>query len=189
MDQEKFQIMLDIFKVLADATRLKIVGMVAEKPCSVEELSERLKLKASTVSHHLNRLKEAKLVAMERDKNVHFYHLCTEQLHFLSKDILSLDQVTAPEDDKQFWTEKVLKTFVIDDKLTKIPASRKKREVVLNWLVQKYERHKKYPEKELNQIISQYHNDTATLRREMIAFKLMERNNQVYWRTEQKPGL
>lgn len=187
MDSEKFQLVLDLFKVLADETRLRIVGMVAEKACSVEELSERLELKPPTVSHHLQRLKEAGLVKMERDKNAHLYRLQTEQLHFLSKDILALEAVAAPEaDDSRRWEDKVLKTYLINRKLDKIPATRKKREVILNWLIQHFEQGRKYPEKELNQIIRAYHEDTATLRRELIAAKLMQREQQIYWRTEKE---
>ncbi len=42
------------FKVLSDANRLKIIGLLAHQPYSVEELAALLGLKASTVSHHLS---------------------------------------------------------------------------------------------------------------------------------------
>ena len=54
--------LVTFFKALADSSRLKIVGLLAEKPYSVEELAELLSLKASTVSHHLSRLAEVGLV-------------------------------------------------------------------------------------------------------------------------------
>ena len=54
--------LVTFFKALADSNRLKIVGLLAEKPYSVEELAEVLQLKPSTVSHHLARLSEAGLV-------------------------------------------------------------------------------------------------------------------------------
>ena len=48
--------LVTFFKALADSSRLKIVGLLAEKSYSVEELAELLNLKASTVSHHLAKL-------------------------------------------------------------------------------------------------------------------------------------
>ncbi len=51
------------FKALADANRLKIVGLLARQPYSVEELAALLDLKPSTVSHHLSRLAEVGLVS------------------------------------------------------------------------------------------------------------------------------
>jgi hypothetical protein len=183
MDLERYNYLLSLFKVLADDTRLRILGMVAEKPCSVEELASRLKLKEPTVSHHLTRLGQANLLKMERDKNSHYYQLIPNVLQNLSKEILSLEAITAPEQDTQDqWELKIIKTFIINGKLSQIPASRKKREVVLAHLLQAFEHEREYPEKELNQILSQYHEDVATLRREFIAFGWMSRENQIYKR-------
>jgi len=54
--------LLNFFKALADANRLKIVGLLAQKPHTVEELAALLDIKPSTVSHHLARLSDAGLV-------------------------------------------------------------------------------------------------------------------------------
>ena len=54
--------LLQFFKALADANRLKMVGLLAQHPRSGEELAALLDLKASTVSHHLSRLAGAGLV-------------------------------------------------------------------------------------------------------------------------------
>ncbi len=183
MDLERYHRMLALFKVLADDTRLRILGMVAEKPCTVEELAARLQLKESTVSHHLQRLREAELVSMERDKNARLYQFQNEQLHQLSREMLSLDHVTAPEppQSESIWEDKVLQTFLVDGKLSKIPATRKKREVILRWLVTHFEAQRRYSEKEVNQLIAQYHEDVATLRRELIGYGWLKRENQIYW--------
>ena len=47
---------LNFVKALADANRLKIVGLLARRPYSGEELAALLDLKPSTVSHHLSKL-------------------------------------------------------------------------------------------------------------------------------------
>lgn len=76
----------------------------------------------------------------------------------------------------------MLKAFVDGVRLIKIPGSRKKRDVILEWLIQDFQPGVRYPEKELNEIIQRHHPDTATLRREFIATKRMQRRNGVYWR-------
>jgi hypothetical protein len=37
-----------------------------------------------------------------------------------------------------------------------------------------------YPEQELNQIIKPIHADTATLRRELVGYNMMQRENNIY---------
>jgi len=186
MDSERFQILLTIFKVLADETRLRIVGMVAQQPCSVEELATRLELKAPTVSHHLQRLKAAGLVSMQRDKNAHLYRLEPNQIHKLSRELQGLQEVAAPEAQQAaaVWEDKVLQTFLVQGQLLRIPAMRKKREVIMRWLAEQFEPQRRYSEKEVNALLKRYHEDVATLRRELVAFRLLAREQQIYWRLE-----
>jgi hypothetical protein len=78
--------------------------------------------------------------------------------------------------------EKVLKSYLDGISLIKIPASRKKRLVVLRWLVRKFELEVTYTERQINEILGRHHSDYATLRRELIGYQLMERENGFYWR-------
>ena len=57
--------LVTFFKALADKNRLKIVGLLAEKSYSVEELATLLGLKPPTVSHHLAKLVDVGLVSRE----------------------------------------------------------------------------------------------------------------------------
>ncbi len=67
MDQPDDLRALRIFhKALADVNRLRIVRRLAEAPATVTELIEHVGLSQPLVSHHLRRLREAGLVAMER---------------------------------------------------------------------------------------------------------------------------
>jgi len=47
-----------------------------------------------------------------------------------------------------------------------------------------FEEGKRYPEKEVNQILERYHEDYAQLRRSMIDTCLMKRENGMYWRVD-----
>jgi hypothetical protein len=66
--------------------------------------------------------------------------------------------------------------------LKEIPSNRKKRLVILKWLAARFERERRYPEDEVNEMIKRSHPDTATLRRELIGNHLMQREAGVYWR-------
>jgi DNA-binding transcriptional ArsR family regulator len=66
--------LVDFFKAFADANRLKIVGLLARQPYSVEELAVLLDLKASTVSHHLAKLAQIGLVSAKADSYYNIYH-------------------------------------------------------------------------------------------------------------------
>lgn len=193
MKQEQFQTLLQFFKVLADESRLKILGILANQECSVEELAVLMQLKEPTVSHHLSRLKELNLVTMRPEGNSRIYQLDSEVLQSISKEILSPEKIAslAEDVDPEAWESKVLRNYLEIDinsnegtqRIKEIPASRKKRLVILKWLVSKFELGINYSEREVNDIINLYHPDYATLRRELISCKLMQRDNGVYWRT------
>lgn len=184
MSNFDFDTLLNFFKVLANENRLKLVGILSQAECSVEDLAARLQLKEPTVSHHLNKLKELNLVAMRSQGNTHFYQLNVDTLSNLNKSLFSPEQMASWTDDipVSAWSAKVLQDYLNGDRLKEIPASRKKRRVVLQWLVEKFELTRTYTEKEVNQILSKYHDDYATLRREFIGYQLMQRNNGIYQR-------
>lgn len=181
--EDKFYTLLRFFKALADENRLKIIGILANQECSVEELAALLQLKDPTVSHHLAKLKEINLVQMRPEGNTHLYKLDSEALQSISKEIFTPDNMVSLVDvDTQAWESKVLKNFMESGVLKEIPASRKKRLVILKWLASQFDLGVNYPERMVNEILKRYHPDCATLRRELIGYQLMQRENGVYWR-------
>jgi hypothetical protein len=190
MNPEDFQRLLQLLKILAEESRLKLVGLLANRALSVGELAEQLDLKEPTVSHHLARLQQLGLVKMQAEGTTHRYQLVNETLHRLSKDLFTVEQVASIADnvEGERWERKVLKTYFEGDRLTQIPSMRKKRNVILNWLVGQFETGTRYPEARINEVIKRHHPDSATLRREMIMTGLMERKDGVYWRTGDGPA-
>jgi hypothetical protein len=174
-------------KVLANETRLKLVGLLATRERSVGELAEILGLKEPTISHHLAKLSAAGLVGMRAAGTVHFYRLDGEALQRLSQELFATEQVVslAGQSDADAWERKVLRTFLKGGRLDKIPDTRKKRDVILRWLVSRFDEGRRYPEREVNEIIQRHHPDSATLRRELIGAGLMQREAGVYWRLPQ----
>src|SRR5215211_471098 len=184
MEPEAFQTLLEFLKVLAHESRLKMLGLLAGREYSVRELAELLDLKEPTISHHLAKLQELDPVQMRAEGTTHRYRLKNETLQRLNRDLFTPEQVASIVDNVvgEPWERKVLQTYLIGNQLTKIPDTRKKRDVVLNWLVTQFEEGVRYPEAQVNAILKRYHPDTATLRRELIGNKLMQRENGIYWR-------
>lgn len=76
--------------------------------------------------------------------------------------------------------ERAVDTFFEAGKLKSIPVGREKREAILRHLVAKLEPQRVYEEAEINQFLSNFYPDFCTLRRELIASKLMVRKNSKY---------
>jgi len=179
--------LITFFKALADANRLKIVGLLAEKSYSVEELAALLKLKPSTVSHHLSKLTEAELVTSRAESYYSVYQLDKKLLEEKSRRLFSRTELSnvAAEVDVDAYDNKVIKDYSKrNGSLKTLPAQRKKLEAILRHVVKSFDVGKRYNEKRVNEILAQYHEDTATLRRELVGYGLMKREGGggEYWR-------
>ena len=179
--------LLTFFKALADANRLKIVGLLSEHEYSVEHLAALLNLRPPTVSHHLKLLAEAGLVSARAESYYNLYQLETAVLEKIARHLGEQDKLPrmAAEVDLEAYDRKVLRDILLPDgRLKVIPAQRKKREVILRHILNEFQPEVRYSEHQVNEILSRFHDDTATLRREMITYKLMKRAEGEYWRID-----
>jgi len=179
--------LLDFFKALADENRLKIVGLLAQKPSSVEGLAAVLGLSQSTTSHHLSRLANSGLVSARADGHYYIYSLNTEALKELSQRLLNDENLAGLSQDTSgdVFEHKVMKAFVDPEgRITAFPAQEKKQLVLLRYVLNAFEPGRRYTEKEVNEILSRYNEDTASLRRELVEYKMMAREGGggLYWR-------
>jgi len=172
--------LLVFFSALSDANRLKIVGLLAQKDYSVEELAEILGLRASTVSHHLSKLSKVGLVSAQAESYYNVYHLNAGMLQEMSKSIFDAEALPglAAGVDLDAYDRKVVADFTLDDgRLKNLPAQRKKLDAVLRYVVQVFEEGQRFSEREVNEKLARFFRDTASLRREMIGAKLLERDS------------
>lgn len=176
--------LLTFFKALADANRLKIIGLLSQQPYSVEQLAAMLNLRPPTVSHHLKLLSEAGLVSARAESYYNVYQLESSALEQIASSLVAQDRLPqmASEVDLGAYDRMVLRNILLPDgRLKVIPAQRKKREVVLRHILKDFQPGIHYSEQQVNEILARYHDDTATLRREMIVYKLMQRAGGEYW--------
>ena len=82
--------------------------------------------------------------------------------------------------------EKVLKAYFkdgLDGPIETIPSKEKKKLIVLQHIVTKFEKGHSYNEKEVNAILKEINADFVSLRRHLIEYGFMDRNNEgsTYW--------
>ena len=177
--------LVSFFKALADANRLKIVGLLAQQPYSVEQLAAILHLRPSTVSHHLSKLAEVGLVSAKADSYYNVYQLEEETLQKTRLLFSQQDLAAVVEDvDLDAYDRKVVEDYSLPNgRLKTIPSQRKKLEAILRYVVTSFEPGVQYNEKRVNEILSRFHDDTASLRRELVGNRLMQRTSdgEAYW--------
>ena len=181
--------LLAFFKALSNANRLKIVALLPKEPLSVEEMAEILGLNSSTVSHHLSKLTKVGLVSARPESYYNVYTLELSVLSDMAERLLSADMLpTVAEDvDVDAYDRKVLKTFLDENgRLIDFPAQQKKEEAVLRYIVKVFEPGRRYSEKEVTEILSQFNEDYARLRRDLVSLGFMKREGGggTYWRIE-----
>ncbi|HEY3269141.1 MAG TPA: metalloregulator ArsR/SmtB family transcription factor [Armatimonadota bacterium] len=173
-----------LFKALADERRLRIAGLLSQKALSVEEIAAAVDLAPATVSHHLGYLRRAGLVDSVRQQYYTVYTLTPEPLLDAMRSLAERPAPPDLEDDLDKYDRKILKENMVDGRFVRIPAQRKKRDVLLRFLLKLFEPERRYPEKEVNLIILEYHDDFATFRRELVDGGYMAREAGIYWRID-----
>lgn len=73
LDEHTLFLTTQIFKALSDPTRVRILILLSQKECSVNEIANRLSLSQSTVSHQLRFLKQLRLVKSRREGTMAYY--------------------------------------------------------------------------------------------------------------------
>jgi biotin operon repressor len=175
------------FRALSDVSRLKIAGLLAEGPLSVEQLAAMLGLRPSTISHHLGRLAKAGLVSARAEGYYSVYSFDASALEAMARKLLAPETLptAAALADRSGYDRKVLGDFLYPNgRLKSIPAQHKKLLVVLRHLAASFDPDKRYWERQVNEILGRFHADTATLRRELVGAGFLEREAGQYWRTE-----
>ncbi|OPA81384.1 transcriptional regulator [Paenibacillus selenitireducens] len=73
LDDETLFMVSQTFKALSDTTRIRILHLLSQRECAVNEIAEELSLMQSTVSHQLRFLKNLRLVKFRRAGTTLYY--------------------------------------------------------------------------------------------------------------------
>ncbi len=180
-DDERCQRAARFVGALSDEERLRIAARLLAGAWTVGDLGAALGLPPAAVARHLARLEQAGLVERPPGEPGR-WRLDRQALRdyaaVAAPEAAALERPTSPDP----WADKVLHDFFVGERLKEVPASRKKRLVVLIWLAERFEPGRAYPEREVNLILQRHHPDFAWLRRELVDHRLLLREGGVYWR-------
>lgn len=175
-----------LFKALADETRIRIAALIGARPLSVQEIAAAIEVTPATVSHHLAILRRVGLAEAAHEQYYTVYRFRHQPLLDALRALAAHPLQPDADDDLAKYDRKVLATYLVDGKLASIPTQRKKRDVILRFLLDQFEPGRIYSEREVNQLLVAYHDDVATLRRELVSdhLPLLTREHGRYWRVE-----
>jgi len=175
--------MLSLVKLLSNLIRLKIIGLLALQPRSLEQLATALSLSPKELVHHLDALTDGGLVAVNGQR---VYSLEEKSLEQRAQRLLAQSRPSAAEsEDLDAFDRKVLSDFMgRDGRLRSLPTQHKKLLSVLRYCSKLFEPGVRYTERDVNQTLARVHDDTAALRRALVDHRFMARSSGIYWRTD-----
>jgi ArsR family transcriptional regulator, zinc-responsive transcriptional repressor len=86
LPDEQASLVVEVFRMLADATRVRVLWSLTQREMSVNELAEHVGKPAPSVSQHLAKLRMARLVRTRRDGTTIFYSLENDHIRQLVID-------------------------------------------------------------------------------------------------------
>ena len=185
-NQAFYEELLLFFKALSDPNRLRMVGLLSERSYFVEEIAERLGISVSTASHHLARLSKVGLVTAAPEGHYYRYTLKPDVLHEMSQRILSQETMQGLQQQAKplSFEEKVYHTFLDEEgRILAFPKQEKKFAVLIHYVFKVFKPGQVYTGKVVDEMLQRFSADTASLRRALIEYHLMERSKDgtQYW--------
>ncbi|WP_246003508.1 ArsR/SmtB family transcription factor [Nocardioides aurantiacus] len=87
-DEEQVDLAVEVFRMLADATRIKLLWVLAGGEAPVGDLTDAVSKPQALVSQHLAKLRMARLVTTRRQGSYVYYRLANNHVHQLVADAL-----------------------------------------------------------------------------------------------------
>jgi hypothetical protein len=171
---------MDLIGLLADGDRLRVFAAVVLGHESVAEIREATGLDARAVGTALARLTASGLVLEDKRG----YHVDEHEIRATARDRAAAEEAVDEHEGETPERAKVLRAFLKDGRLTSIPTSGTKRQVILDVIAQDFEPGKRYSEKQVNLVLGKRYADTASLRRYLVDEGFLEREGGAgrYWR-------
>ena len=179
--------MLDFIKAMSDADRLRIVGVLVQHSATITQIASELDMPFRDTFNHLAYLEFVGTVRKVDDR----YVLDSKASAALSRDQFGGERQTyvpAPNLDEK--SRRVLKTCLnADGSIKRLPSSLGKPaqfRIVLEYLIQAFTPDTIYTEREVNEVIRRFNQDTAGLRRDLVDAGLLARESDGsrYWRVK-----
>ena len=178
MNEAQTESLMQFFKAVGQPERVKILGLLANRPYSVADLADLLDMRETAVIHHLDKLKKAHLVRENSLAFTYSYQVNRDTLDRLNGIILEDAPATT-------FADSVMEKYVSDGQnLKEIPLDPAERLVILEWLVEDFEFGRRYSLAEVNEIIEQHSRNRAQLRWLLLSARLLKHVENTFWRLE-----
>ena len=174
----------ELLRLLLDPDRLAVAGCLASRAMTTKEVVDATGRTQRVVLTAIGDLRAAGLVTVDDEQ----YRIDTAALRDAAKAAAELDVPMDPTvgygmtEDEQA----ILSRFFAGRTLTEIPASRAKRQVLLQRLALEFDVGRRYTEREVNDILFVFHPDWSTLRRYLVDEGFLDREHlddqSWYWR-------
>lgn len=164
--------------LLAEPDRLTTFAAVVLGASTPSEVAARTGLPARQVVVALRRLEAGGLVSSAGGRIV-------AEANAFKESVREHAPSPAAEEDLDPDRAKaaVLRAFVRDGRIVRMPAARGKRRIILEHVAASFEPGIRYPERAVDAILRAWHDDHASLRRYLVDEGLMSREDGIYWRT------
>ncbi|RZT64050.1 ArsR family transcriptional regulator [Microcella alkaliphila] len=97
-ESEYVELAVEVFSMLADATRIRIILALRDQELSVNHLADIVDKSAPAVSQHLAKLRLARIVSTRQEGTKVFYRLTNEHARQLVADAIFQAQHTLSND-------------------------------------------------------------------------------------------
>ncbi len=164
--------------LLAEPERLKVVAAIVLGSETVEDIAKVTRLPVRSVEVAVARLAAGGLLEGDRSRLA----LAEKELQVVVRNAAA-EREAGERLGIPPAASDVLRRFIRNGRLVAIPMARSKRLIVLDHLAQEFEPGWRYTEADVNDVLRDYHDDVAALRRYLVDEGFMEREAGVYWRT------
>jgi ArsR family transcriptional regulator len=182
-------VFLEFFKALAVPERLRVAGAIVAKRQIATDLARELDLPLRAVAGHLSVLTNAGFVRQDGEGHAATYVWDEGRVRALAADHLDSPRVRAlagATDERS----RVLAALVRDGRLVRFPTGEKRKQIILDFIAERFDADRTYTEKEVNAILREFADDYTTIRRALVDRLYLNRHQGVYWlgRARQEPG-
>lgn len=160
--------------LLADEQRLQVFSAIALGAETIDAVASAMGTDVATVQTVMPRLVTAGLVEQREG-----LHVSREALSAAARDRPPRQRELPDATDEQ---QRVLRNFVEDGRLTRLPARHGQRRVILEYVAHRFGSDRQYAEAEVNELLSALHDDHVTLRRHLVDAGLLKRSEGIYRR-------
>jgi hypothetical protein len=158
--------------LLGDEARLRVVAAIALGARTIDDVAQTADVSPDDVRRLLPRLVSAGVVAQDNGLRID-----TSAFRAAARDRPPRQRELPEATPEQ---ARVLRNFVENGRLKSLPARASQRRVVLEYLAGRFQHGTDYTEPEVNELLSEFHEDYASLRRYLVDERLLERAAGVY---------